>query len=908
MTRHHALATATTLLLLHALLPAPPAQAAQDLVFSHTGCVDPETLGPDSTVETWSLDDLAAPGAVGAACADAGVDAWEISDPDATLAGPRYRHDPSTAAGAANGWTLRGRVRVRDLSDAVDGSSVLEASVGGLRYRVELGSDAMGNSFVRREGAASPVVAQAAGFEQTDYHSLEISWSPADGQADLFVDGALLGPDWPGIATLDSRIVFGADDAGGTGAARFSDLSFETGLQECRNGVDDDGDGRIDLVTGDADPSCDSPTDTSEYSNLRICDDGIDNDADGFVDKLDPDCGSINGRSEFAGVQIIDAGEAAWAAAAGGVTPLVFDTTAANVALATEVASPPGSGAFLCGPPGTPVASCQLSFEAVNTQLCRDWTLRSLEAGGGITFDDSAERSGSATWQEALSIGDINDNQNDDFELAFGAGQAVHAFGFHFVDNQRQRHESLTVYGPGDQVIAILPGNAAPLSDGNLSAFLGIVSELPITRVVFDEATDGDDIAIRDFRFGDPDPDADGLGDCAEAGLGTDPALADSDLDGLSDGAELATHSTDPLDADSDDDGLSDGDEVNTHATNPLDPDSDDDGLADGAEVATHSTDPLDVDSDDDGLSDGAEVSLHGTSPTNSDSDADGLTDGLEVNTHGTSPTSVDSDGDGLSDGAEVSIHGTSPTTADTDGDGLSDGAELNTHGSSPISADTDGDGLSDGAEVNVHGTSPTGADTDGDGLSDGAEVNTHATSPTTADTDGDGLSDGAEVNTHGSSPTNADTDGDGLSDGAEIGTHGTNPTNPDGDADGLSDGAEIAAGTDPANADSDGDGLADGPEVDTHGTDPLAADTDSDGLSDGLEVMVHLTDPLLLDTDGDSFSDGAEVTAGTDPLDPSSFPIAAVPTMGAFGRVFAAALMLLVGLGIGRRRASAAH
>ncbi|TFG92870.1 MAG: hypothetical protein E4H11_08920, partial [Myxococcales bacterium] len=108
MTRHHNLAIAATLVLLPALLPASPAQAAQDLVFSHTGCVDPETLGPDATVETWTLDDLVAPGAVAPACADGGVDAWEISDPDATLAGPRYRQDPSGAAGAVNGWTLRG--------------------------------------------------------------------------------------------------------------------------------------------------------------------------------------------------------------------------------------------------------------------------------------------------------------------------------------------------------------------------------------------------------------------------------------------------------------------------------------------------------------------------------------------------------------------------------------------------------------------------------------------------------------------------------------------------------------------------------------------------------------------------------------------------------------------------------
>jgi len=110
------------------------------------------------------------------------------------------------------------------------------------------------------------------------------------------------------------------------------------------------------------------------------------------------------------------------------------------------------------------------------------------------------------------------------------------------------------------------------------------------------------------------DLDGDGLGNLCDD---------DADGDGLSNEEEYLTYHTDPLDADSDDDGLNDGAEVNrTPPTNPLDPDSDDDGLNDGAEVnRTPPTDPLDSDSDDDGLSDGHEVNVCQSDPLMANTD-----------------------------------------------------------------------------------------------------------------------------------------------------------------------------------------------------------------------------------------------------------------------------------------------
>jgi cysteine-rich repeat protein len=63
--------------------------------------------------------------------------------------------------------------------------------------------------------------------------------------------------------------------------------------EQCRNEIDDDGDGRIDafgLPGVAADPGCSSPDDLSERaSGNAACDDGIDNDGDGLVDYVDDD-------------------------------------------------------------------------------------------------------------------------------------------------------------------------------------------------------------------------------------------------------------------------------------------------------------------------------------------------------------------------------------------------------------------------------------------------------------------------------------------------------------------------------------------------------------------------------------------------------------------------------------------
>lgn len=454
------------------------------------------------------------------------------------------------------------------------------------------------------------------------------------------------------------------------------------------------------------------------------------------------------------------------------------------------------------------------------------------------------------------------------------------------------------------------------------------------------------------LEVSDFDKDGDGLSNFEEDDLGTDRNNPDSDDDGLNDGLEVHggqgqgvdVNRTNPLRADSDGDGLCDGaiavsaaacvggEDLNGNGlreadeTDPNNPDSDADSLSDGVEVQGSSysnghTDPLDSDSDDDGLGDGYEdanhdglwqANLNETDPTVADTDGGGEDDGSEV-AGGRDPVDNpgddvqnpdDVDGDGLTTSEEVTA-GTDPNDPDSDDDGLDDGTEV--HGDNPThptDVDSDDDGLSDGAEDANHNgrvdpgeTDPNDADSDDDGLNDGTEVNgDNPTNPLDVDSDDDGLDDGVEDHNHNgrvdvaeTDANDPDSDDDGLNDGTEV--NGENPCNPldgDSDDDGLQDGAEDSnhngrvdpTETNPNDFDTDDGGEGDGSEV-TGGRNPVdnpdddalnPNDPDGDGLSNAEEADAG-TDPNLADSDDDGLNDGTEIHGGnpTDPLNPDT-------------------------------------
>ena len=154
----------------------------------------------------------------------------------------------------------------------------------------------------------------------------------------------------------------------------------------------------------------------------------------------------------------------------------------------------------------------------------------------------------------------------------------------------------------------LLPGTATyyapdlPLADNGNGYVLTIDADEPVASVDIFNLPVSASPTVAPGATGNPallDSDADGIPDADETAIyGTDPGNADSDFDGVTDGAELAA-GTNPLVADSavavdsDGDGLLDADET-AFGTDLGIADSDGDGWLDGDEVSI-GTDPLDA-------------------------------------------------------------------------------------------------------------------------------------------------------------------------------------------------------------------------------------------------------------------------------------------------------------------------
>lgn len=407
----------------------------------------------------------------------------------------------------------------------------------------------------------------------------------------------------------------------------------------------------------------------------------------------------------------------------------------------------------------------------------------------------------------------------------------------------------------------------------------------------------------------DPDSDNDGLTDGTEAGITTSdinlydnpdgskptdtsrgfftsdadktsitsPCSADTDADGIDDGAEDPNHNGSTLDdaietdttdcaelgdriLDSDCDGLSDAEE-DAEGTDLNDADTDDDGVLDGQEDnwtcdmdGDDTIDALDADSDSDLVLDGTERGLNDTSilVDNGSSPRGGTLKSAGNFVPDADPSTrtymvvADTDKDGFLEGQEDCNRNGANDCFETDPlntDGILDPPEGTTES---ICNDQDADGLTDFAE-DLFGTDPEASDSDNDNISDLIEAGGNACEPTDFDVDGDG--DVAAVD--------VDSDGDGIADcfeayhtdaGCEEGydPDGQEPINTDGDA-----------FPDFLDSDADGDALTDDEEVETYETDPYLDDTDGGGRNDGEEALQDQTSPL------DPLDDGTALRGG---------------------------------------------
>ncbi len=417
---------------------------------------------------------------------------------------------------------------------------------------------------------------------------------------------------------------------------------------------------------------------------------------------------------------------------------------------------------------------------------------------------------------------------------------------------------------------------------------------------------------------GDDDYEPDGLSNSNEYWAGTNPENADTDGDSMLDGWEfLYTNAVSPTNGsdgigDYEPDGLNNSNE-HVYGTNPELADTDGDGVLDGAEVSAGSN-PTNAAS--------YLVSIFGTVSytgaqtgpvyavlTNSTANVSSNT----VVWNGVSKSGPysftnldtlltydvtafrDSNSNGVLDTWEAYGSYASNSIVNPTSNVVGADVELQ----DPVTRDSDSDGLTDMDEVYKYFTDPALEDTDGDSMPDGWEVmfntnlpNLYLIADGTNDYDADGLVNSNEY-IAGADPNNPDSDGDSMPDGWEWtyrpSLNPTNSADADADvdlpqADNLSNSNEYIWGTDPTVWDTDGDGMPDGWETiytnAVHPTNSADGAVDWPGELGGQDGLVNSneylngTDPEKFDTDGDGAGDGLEVGAGTIPTNSASYPI----------------------------------
>lgn len=184
---------------------------------------------------------------------------------------------------------------------------------------------------------------------------------------------------------------------------------------------------------------------------------------------------------------------ASWQAAVREVETLA--TTAAGVALADEVAAPPVANQQL---------GHGLTFGTAATGLARGFRLTTPDVAPGLLdgfiFDDQ-DGPNEPSFDNALSVGDINDFENDDWALHLLDGALMTAFGFELRGSYAEKGETVTLLDASLAPLTTLVLPDLGLPGTAVNAFIGVVSTEAFAGIRYDEGAGGDDIAIANFRF-----------------------------------------------------------------------------------------------------------------------------------------------------------------------------------------------------------------------------------------------------------------------------------------------------------------------------------------------------------------------------------------------------------------------
>ncbi|MBN1851227.1 MAG: hypothetical protein JW829_00825 [Pirellulales bacterium] len=189
---------------------------------------------------------------------DDGILAWNIND-DSSEAGSREAYkrslrDEQLAAAAAEGWRLKGSLRVIGESDELDGG--IEMSVytnSNVGYVLWFGADALGNPIVGEYGGLESegrTVGRTATLGSGGYHNYEMVYDPGTETVDAFADGALIIDDMVPVEYTSqtyNRILWGANSSLGMGNANYKFIEFIIGMQEFAAG-DFNQDGHVDAT------------------------------------------------------------------------------------------------------------------------------------------------------------------------------------------------------------------------------------------------------------------------------------------------------------------------------------------------------------------------------------------------------------------------------------------------------------------------------------------------------------------------------------------------------------------------------------------------------------------------------------------------------------------------------------